>query len=86
MGIIIPSGKVDDYFVKAAEKMIRPTSSGKQSYDDNKSTWPLGEPIPKIESDIQCTGLFPCIHYRMNDVHRKVNNASCDGRNKFISW
>ena len=65
MSIIIPSGKVDDYFIKAAEKMIRPTSSGQQSYDENKSTWPLGKPIPKIESDAQCTGLFPYTDFKL---------------------
>ncbi|CAL4088500.1 unnamed protein product [Meganyctiphanes norvegica] len=34
----------------------RPLSSGSQVFDMNKETWPVGEPIPKIESTVQCSG------------------------------
>ena len=78
MKIIAPSGKVDDYFIKAAEKMIRPTSSGEQSYDQNKSTWPLGQPIKKIESDAQCAGMCSCMYLTIITYYKKYCKTSTD--------
>lgn len=34
----------------------RPLSSGEQSFDMNKEVWPLGEPVPKLESATQISG------------------------------
>ncbi|XP_068204498.1 xanthine dehydrogenase/oxidase-like isoform X2 [Palaemon carinicauda] len=39
-----------------ATDLVRPLSSGKQVYDENQEIWPLGQPIPKIEAHIQCSG------------------------------
>ncbi|XP_055348686.1 uncharacterized protein LOC129595643 [Paramacrobiotus metropolitanus] len=37
-------------------RLERPLSSGTQSYPTKKENWPLTQPIPKIESMVQCTG------------------------------
>lgn len=34
----------------------RPISSGKQDLDIEKSMWPVGKPIPKLEAFLQCSG------------------------------
>lgn len=36
--------------------MERPLSKGTQTFDTDKSLWPLNKPIPKIEALIQCSG------------------------------
>ncbi|CAB3227915.1 unnamed protein product [Arctia plantaginis] len=35
---------------------IRPVSEGSQVYDTDRNTWPLNQPIPKMEGLIQCAG------------------------------
>ncbi|XP_069995409.1 xanthine dehydrogenase/oxidase isoform X1 [Penaeus vannamei] len=39
-----------------ATDLERPESSGQQEYDQNTETWPLGQPIPKLEARMQCAG------------------------------
>lgn len=34
----------------------RPVSSAQQIFPPNADTWPVGEPVPKIEAPIQCSG------------------------------
>lgn len=40
----------------AGQVIERPLSSGEQSFDMNKDVWPLGEPVPKLESATQISG------------------------------
>ena len=35
------------------EDMVRPLSSGKQKYETDESTWPVGQPMTKIGADLQ---------------------------------
>ena len=35
----------------------RPISKGEQHYDENKEDWPVGKPIPKLESNVQVSGI-----------------------------
>ncbi|CAL4076880.1 unnamed protein product, partial [Meganyctiphanes norvegica] len=48
--------KVDGDFRSAGMGLERPLSSGRQDFDMNKDSWPVGEPIPKIESAAQVSG------------------------------
>lgn len=36
--------------------MKRATSQGTQTFDTDKSLWPLNQPVPKIEALVQCSG------------------------------
>lgn len=40
----------------AGPNIERPLSSGKQTFDMNKESWPIGEPVPKLESAAQISG------------------------------
>nr|XP_045608547.1 xanthine dehydrogenase/oxidase-like [Procambarus clarkii] len=39
-----------------ATDLVRPVSSGQQSFDQNTDVWPLAQPVMKLEAPIQCTG------------------------------
>lgn len=41
-----------------AKDIERNLTSGKQTYDTDKSEWPLSEPIIKLEAVPQCSGSF----------------------------
>ncbi|XP_073981118.1 uncharacterized protein isoform X2 [Rhodnius prolixus] len=47
---------VNEPYRSGYNNLQRPLSSGKQEYVSNKKEWPLTQPIPKIESLIQCSG------------------------------
>ncbi|KAF2354200.1 Aldehyde oxidase/xanthine dehydrogenase molybdopterin binding [Trinorchestia longiramus] len=40
----------------AGEKVVRAVGKGQQEFDPNRDSWPIGEAIPKIESNIQVSG------------------------------
>ncbi|XP_018020416.2 xanthine dehydrogenase, partial [Hyalella azteca] len=40
----------------AGDKIVRGLSSGQQSFDETPDTWPVGQPLPKIESLVQVAG------------------------------
>lgn len=40
----------------AGPNILRPISSGEQSFDMNEDTWPVGEAVPKLESATQISG------------------------------
>lgn len=42
--------------VSGASDLQRPLSSSQQTFPQNSETWPVGEPVPKIEAPIQCSG------------------------------
>lgn len=44
----------------AGPNIERPLSSGKQTFDMNRESWPIGEPVPKLESAAQISGEETC--------------------------
>jgi len=40
----------------AGKNLKRNVTKGQQTYDTDKTTWPINEPIPKIESFPQVSG------------------------------
>nr|XP_018909622.1 PREDICTED: xanthine dehydrogenase-like [Bemisia tabaci] len=38
------------------EKLVRPLSSGKQSFDSDEKMWPVNKAMPKLEAYSQCSG------------------------------
>ena len=48
--------ELPSYLVSATEYFKRPVSSGTQSFSTDPSEYPISEPIPKIESNMQVTG------------------------------
>ncbi|KOB76483.1 Aldehyde oxidase AOX1 [Operophtera brumata] len=51
-----PDDKVDPRFRSGGEAIKRHTSKGSQTYDTDKTVWPLNQPVPKIEALVQCSG------------------------------
>ncbi|KAL7640339.1 UNVERIFIED_CONTAM: hypothetical protein RMT77_008603 [Armadillidium vulgare] len=50
-------GKSSSPFIRSGgEKLERPISRSKQAYDANEDTWPIGQPLPKLESQFQISG------------------------------
>ncbi|XP_052741992.1 uncharacterized protein LOC112054404 isoform X2 [Bicyclus anynana] len=53
-------------------ELSRPVSHGTQTYDTDKSMWPVNQPIPKLEALTQCSGeaLYVCDTIStVRDVH-----------------
>ncbi|XP_073981070.1 uncharacterized protein isoform X1 [Rhodnius prolixus] len=48
--------QVNERYRTGCNNLQRPLSSGKQEYVTNKAEWPLTQPMPKMESLIQCSG------------------------------
>nr|XP_053653015.1 xanthine dehydrogenase/oxidase-like [Cherax quadricarinatus] len=46
----------DPTVASGATDLQRPVSSGQHTYDLNTDIYPLGEPVPKVEAAIQCSG------------------------------
>lgn len=44
------------YYKSGGEAIKRHKSKGMQSYETDKSLWPLNQPVPKIEALVQCSG------------------------------
>lgn len=64
--------KVSSKFQSAAPNLVRPLSSGQQSFDMNQKTWPVGEPVPKLESATQISGeatYLDDVPYLPNELH-----------------
>ncbi|XP_047736777.1 xanthine dehydrogenase 1 [Hyalella azteca] len=49
-------GAVPPALRSAGEKLVRKLGSGQQEFDSNEDTWPIGQPVPKLESYIQVSG------------------------------
>lgn len=43
-------------YKSGGEAIKRYKSKGMQSFETDKSIWPLNQPIPKIEALVQCSG------------------------------
>lgn len=46
----------DSRYRSAVGQLVRPLSSGQQDYPTEPKNYPLTQPIPKLESVVQCTG------------------------------
>ncbi|XP_047998050.1 indole-3-acetaldehyde oxidase-like [Leguminivora glycinivorella] len=53
---LCPDGKLDPRYRSGGAAIKRNTSNGTQTFDTDKSIWPLNQPIPKIEALVQCSG------------------------------
>lgn len=51
-----PNDRVDPKFKSGGEAIKRLTSKGSQTYDTDKTVWPLNQPVPKLEALVQCSG------------------------------
>ncbi|CAH2982873.1 unnamed protein product [Chilo suppressalis] len=51
-----PDKRLDKRFRSGAEALKRQTSKGTQSFDTDKSVWPLNQAVPKLEAQVQCSG------------------------------
>ncbi|KAJ0176239.1 hypothetical protein K1T71_008413 [Dendrolimus kikuchii] len=51
-----PPDRVNPKYRSGAETIKRASSKGMQSYDTDKSVWPLNQPVPKLEALVQCSG------------------------------
>ncbi|KAK4325143.1 hypothetical protein Pmani_004297 [Petrolisthes manimaculis] len=81
--------KVVGVRVRSAGPIIeRPLSSGKQSFDMKKEIWPVGEPIPKLESATQISGeatYLDDVPYLPNELHAAlVLTTQANAKIKFV--
>ncbi|XP_063538704.1 uncharacterized protein LOC134747956 [Cydia strobilella] len=53
---LCPDGKLDPRHRSGGSAIKRSTSQGTQTFDTDKSIWPLNQPIPKLEALVQCSG------------------------------
>ena len=53
--------RVSPSISSASEKIQRGLNRGQQDFDANTDSWPIGQAIPKLESNIQISG--SSIHY-----------------------
>ncbi|GBP91385.1 Xanthine dehydrogenase 2 [Eumeta japonica] len=53
---LCPDDAVDKRMRSGGSVIKRSVSQGTQTYDTDKSVWPLNQPIPKIEALVQCAG------------------------------
>ncbi|CAG9123156.1 unnamed protein product [Plutella xylostella] len=53
---LCPDDRLDKRYRSGGDALKRVTSQGTQSFDTDKSVWPLTQPIPKIEALVQCAG------------------------------
>lgn len=53
---LCPDGKLNPKNRSGGEAIKRNTSKGTQTFDTDKSVWPLNQPVPKIEALVQCSG------------------------------
>ncbi|CAG9583060.1 unnamed protein product [Danaus chrysippus] len=69
--ILSLSPSVNPRFASGGNDLIRPVSSGTQTYDTDKTVWPLNQPIPKLEALTQCSGeaLYSCDITSQREVH-----------------
>lgn len=57
---------VNPLYKSGGDTLLRPVSRGTQTYDTDKSVWPLNQPVPKLEALAQVINisvLFLLIFY-----------------------
>ena len=40
----------------AGDKLLKSLSKGQQTFQERKDLWPMGQPVPKVESNVQVSG------------------------------
>lgn len=53
---LCPSNRMNANYKSGAEAIKRSTSHGTQTFETDKSVWPLNQPVPKLEALVQCSG------------------------------
>lgn len=53
---LCPDNQLDPRQRSGGAAIKRITSKGTQTFDTDKSVWPLNQPIPKLEALVQCAG------------------------------
>ncbi|XP_063364928.1 uncharacterized protein LOC134653488 [Cydia amplana] len=53
---IAPEASVNPRYASGGKPLLRPVSRGTQTFDTDKSLWPLNQPVPKLEALAQCSG------------------------------
>lgn len=51
-----PPGKISSKNQSGANNLVRPLSSGSQTFETDKNKWPVNQPVLKYEGAIQCSG------------------------------
>ena len=69
---ILGNKKVSPELFSAGSDLKREESSGQQSYDENKDSWPIGKPYRKHESRIQISGKLE-LYFMLISVKLKRN-------------
>lgn len=76
--------------VSGGSDLQRPLSSAQQTFPQNADTWPVGEPIPKIEAPIQCSGewvwVCACIDLDSRGKGAIVNTLYVEMYSKNCFW
>ncbi|XP_013162076.1 PREDICTED: indole-3-acetaldehyde oxidase-like [Papilio xuthus] len=70
--ILSQAPSVNPRFKSGGSLLNRPVSSGTQTFDTDKSIWPLNQPVQKLEGLTQCSGevRYSCdMRYSQRDVH-----------------
>nr|CAD7401852.1 unnamed protein product [Timema cristinae] len=52
----LAKAKAKKSLISGGDLLTRPLSSAKQTYETDKSVWPLNQPVPKLEALAQCSG------------------------------
>ncbi|XP_073946005.1 uncharacterized protein isoform X2 [Choristoneura fumiferana] len=53
---LCPDDKIDPKYRSGGDAIKRIISQGSQTFDTDKSVWPLNQPVPKLEALVQCSG------------------------------
>lgn len=64
--------RVNSKLASAGPNIERPLSSGRQEFDMDREAWPVGEPVPKLESATQISGeatYLDDVPYLPNELH-----------------
>nr|QLI62141.1 aldehyde oxidase 10 [Streltzoviella insularis] len=54
--VLCPDDKMNPKYRSGGKAMRRNISKGTQTFDTDKSIWPLNQPVPKLEALVQCSG------------------------------
>ncbi|KAL4715641.1 hypothetical protein ACJJTC_006220 [Scirpophaga incertulas] len=72
---LIPESKLKPQYLSGSRnfRRTRPLSKGIEVYDTNTITWPINEPMPKIDALVQCAGESSYV----NDVPKQHSELFC---------
>lgn len=71
--------KVKPELASGGPNIVRPLSTGKQEFDMDREAWPVGEPVPKLESATQISGklFLACMGLYIFREGRIVSSLYC---------